>query len=187
VKIFFGTGNPNKVQEVSAILKRYGIIVKQFPIERVEIQADELEPVARFSLEMVKNEIPGPCFVEDAGLFINALNGFPGPYSSYAFKKIGNRGILNLMKEVTDRTACFKSAIAFLKPGENMQIVVGETFGKIALEIRGSGWGFDPIFVPEESGQKTYGEMTPSEKNEVSHRQKALKKLVNLLDVETNR
>lgn len=181
MKIYFATGNKNKFREVEAILGSGEIQIEPFSIQRVEVQSENLESVARFSLQVIKHQIPGPCFVEDAGLFIDTLNGFPGPYSSYVFKKIGNQGILDLLKGKQKREATFKSAIAYCRPDQEIQVVLGETIGHIGHEIRGKGWGFDPIFVPGDKGGKTYGEMAPPAKNQISHRRKALDKLRNIL------
>ena len=185
MKIYFATGNQQKVREVKAILEGTGIVVEPFFTERVEIQADNLQDIAKFSLEMIKGKIPGPCFVEDAGLFINTLKGFPGPYSSYVFKTLGNQGILDLLKGKGDRQARFQSAIAFKQPDQDIKVISGETAGKIAADIRGAGWGFDPIFIPHDNQSKTYGEMSPEEKNEVSHRRKALEKFRQFLQAKT--
>lgn len=116
-----------------------------------------------------------PLVLEDSGLYINALKGFPGPYSSYVFKKIGNEGILKLMRSVKDRTAKFVCVVAFAHPKYGIRLFKGEVKGKISLEVRGSkGFGFDPIFIPEGSN-KTFGEMDINEKNMFSHRSKAFK------------
>ena len=79
----------------------------------------------------------------------------------------------------------FKSAIAILIPDESIEVVIGETLGQIVNSIRGTGWGFDPIFSPNEMNEKTYGEMTPLEKNSISHRRKALDRLREILQGKT--
>ncbi|MEM0332314.1 MAG: non-canonical purine NTP pyrophosphatase, partial [Archaeoglobaceae archaeon] len=106
------------------------------------------------------------------GLFIEALKGFPGVYSSYVFKTIGNEGILKLMDGITNRRAYFKAVLAYWD-GKEIHIFEGKVEGEIATEIRGSGgFGFDPIFL---YNKKTFAEMG-DEKNEVSHRRRVLEK-----------
>ncbi len=119
-----------------------------------------------------------PVIVEDAGLFIKALNGFPGPYSSYVNKTIGVEGILKLMRGIKDRTAYFFSVVAFYDPDINeLEFFYGKVEGEIAEEARGkSGFGFDPIFTPIEGDGRTFAEMGVEEKNKFSHRSKALRK-----------
>jgi XTP/dITP diphosphohydrolase len=119
--------------------------------------------------------------VEDAGLFIDALSGFPGPYAAYVFKTINNSGILKLMENIADRHAKFQSVIAYcddqipFKP----ECFDGESKGQITISERKeqgkSGFGFDPIFQPTGSG-KTFAEMTITEKNGYSHRAMAVHK-----------
>ena len=98
------------------------------------------------------------------------MNGFPGPYSSYVFKTLGNKGIIKLMEGVENRKAYFMAVIAFFD-GEKVWTFKGRVDGEIADEIRGDkGFGYDPIFL---YGDKTFAEMG-DEKNEVSHRRRAL-------------
>ncbi len=114
--------------------------------------------------------------VEDSGLYIRALNGFPGPYSSYVYKTIGYFGILKLMEDVTDRGAHFKSVVAFYD-GNIYKIFIGTVYGEIINDARGYyGFGFDPIFKPEGSTRKTFAEMSLKEKCMYSHRAKSITK-----------
>jgi len=100
-----------------------------------------------------------PIVVEDSGLFIQALNDFPGTCSSYIHKRIGLRGILKLMKGVEDRACHYRSAVAYCEPGKEPISFFGEEKGAISEDIKGVyGFGHDPIFIPEGS-KKTYGEM----------------------------
>ncbi|WEU39725.1 MAG: XTP/dITP diphosphatase [Candidatus Odinarchaeum yellowstonii] len=177
-RIYFATGNPHKVEEAKLILKNYNVDLAHLNIQRVEIQSTDLAEIATYSLNQIVKEFKQPVFVEDTGLFINSLNGFPGPFSSYVFKTLGNKGIIKLMKEETDRRALFKTVIAFKESDKNtVKIFVGETQGFIAEETRGVGWGYDPIFIPLEGDGRTYAEMSLEEKNMLSHRFKALKLL----------
>ncbi len=169
--LYFVTSNEGKFREVQEIASRFGIEVKWLKMEYLEPQGDSLEDIARKSAELLAEKINDQFFIEDSGLFIPALNGFPGPYSSYVFKTIGNEGIIRLMKNVPNREAYFKAVIAYHDKKE-VRIFTGKVEGEIATEVRGShGFGFDPIFLYE---GRTFAEMSIEEKNEVSHRRRAL-------------
>jgi len=103
-------------------------------------------------------------------LFIDSLGNFPGVYSSYVFKTIGNKGILNLLGK--KREAKFISIITFLDKNY-LKSFEGKIHGTISKTQKGQGWGYDPIFIPLNS-KKTFAEL--KNKNELSHRYKALKK-----------
>lgn len=176
ITIFFATSNVMKVEEAERILKEYDIFSLHLPMKLPEIQSENLEEIAVFSAQKAWENQEKPLFVEDAGLFIEELKGFPGPYSSYVFKTISNEGILKLMSQSEDRTAYFQSVIAFCN-GKKTVTFKGEVKGKISREIRGNyGFGFDPIFIPDEGDGRTFGEMNISEKTAISHRTRALKK-----------
>jgi XTP/dITP diphosphohydrolase len=170
MKVYFVTSNEGKFREVKEIGKKYGIEIDWIRREYLEPQGSDLEEIAKISAQLLAEEIREPFFLEDSGLFIEALKGFPGPYSSYVFKTIGNEGILKIMNGVEDRRAYFLAVIAFWD-GEKVLTFKGRVDGRIATEMRGDkGFGFDPIF---EYNGKTFAEMG-EEKNEVSHRRKAL-------------
>ncbi|MCD6465473.1 XTP/dITP diphosphatase [Candidatus Bathyarchaeota archaeon] len=176
--IFFATGNLHKFNEARKILAEYDISVAMLKIKTLEIQSDDIEEIAKASVLNATREVNLPTIVEDAGLFIKALNGFPGPYSSYIYRTIGVRGILKLLEEVENREAQFRSVVAFYDPSnESLKCFQGVVEGVIARKPRGySGFGFDPIFEPKEYIGKTFGEMSIEEKNRFSHRAKALRK-----------
>ncbi|RLF13222.1 MAG: non-canonical purine NTP pyrophosphatase, RdgB/HAM1 family [Thermoprotei archaeon] len=176
----FVTGNPHKAREAMSILRELGVNVEVRILKVVEVQADDIVEIASFRAHRAYEVIREPLIVEDAGLFIEELKGFPGPYSSYVFKTIGNKGILKLMKDVSNRRAVFRSAVA-LHDGDRVTVFIGETWGVIAREARGDSWGFDPIFEPDEGGGLTYGEMTSDVKNRISHRRRALEKLASYI------
>jgi len=179
--ILFVTTNSNKVKEIETLLSDYHIAVEPARIKKREIQSEELEEIAKESALSAYQLLKRPLFVEDSGLFIKALNGFPGPYSSYTYKKIGLDGILKLMSGQDDRDAEFVSQIAYVDQSGVIKLCRGVCEGIIAHEAKGSGgFGFDPIFIPK--GQtKTFGEMTIGEKNQFSHRAKATRILAKLL------
>jgi XTP/dITP diphosphohydrolase len=178
--IFFATNNVNKFNEARKVLDEYGIAVGMLRVKSLEIQSDSLEEIAEASVADAFMEANLPVIVEDAGLFVEALSGFPGPYAAYVYRTIGNKGLLRLMDKVENRKAEFKSVIAYLSKGlEYPTCFHGEVVGEIAKEGKrgegSSGFGFDPIFSP--SGcSRTFAEMTAAEKNVLSHRAEALRK-----------
>ncbi len=178
--VLFATNNVNKFSEARRALKDYGLAVGMIRLKSLEIQSESLQEIAKTSVEDVFSKIKLPVIVEDAGLFIDALNGFPGPYAAYAYKTIGNSGLLKLMKNVDSRKATFESNIACMSPKLTRPICfVGTVNGQIVKHARkkneNSGFGFDPIFAPEKS-ELTFAEMSTEEKNRYSHRAKALRK-----------
>jgi XTP/dITP diphosphohydrolase len=159
---------------VEKIAKRYGINIVRKNVLPIEIQSDSLEEIAKFSVEHAYSILHSPCFVEDAGIFILALNGFPGPYSKFVFKTIGNDGVLKLLRGVKDRRARFSSAVGYFDGRDEPKVFSAHVIGEVTQKPRGNkGFGFDPIFVPRGS-KKTFAEMSVEEKNEFSHRAKAI-------------
>ena len=181
----FVTGNPHKYQEVKdAIQKNFpNFEVLQSNVELLETQADSLEEVALFKVNSVKNLVEIPYFIEDAGFFVDDVcNGFPGVYSSYVMKTIGYGGILKILGNSTSRKAHFESVIAYLDKDEKVHIFKGINNGKVSFESRGSsGFGFDPIFISDETPNKTFAELNMEEKNQISHRRRSLDKLIEFL------
>ena len=178
--IFFATGNIHKFNEARAVLSSYGIAAGMLRMKGIEIQSDSLREIAANSAAKAFKQSHLPLIVEDAGLFVDALKGFPGPYAAYVYKTIQNSGLLKLLDGVKNRKATFCSSIAYCD-SENGAIVCfeGETAGEITTQERmlsfESAFGFDPIFQPNGSS-RTFAEMTLKEKNRVSHRAQGLRK-----------
>lgn len=174
-KLYFATSNLNKYKEAEKILGNYGL--KLYKVNLIEIKDDSLRNIALTSLKFLTESFNEPVFVEDSGFFIKALNGFPGPIAGYVHKKLGNQNVLALLKDKDDRSAYFKSVIAFKISSKDPVTFEGKTMGKIIDKERGSkGFDYDTIFQPGGS-DRTFGEMSTEEKNDFSHRGKALKKL----------
>jgi XTP/dITP diphosphohydrolase len=172
LEILFATSNPHKFSEAEGFMKGRGIPLRRFPFEHNEIRSDSLEEIAREAVQAAFEKCKKPVFVEDAGLFISALGGFPGTYSAWVQGKIGNAGILRLMGGAGDRSASFGACIAY-HDGRHVRCFHGKCSGSIAESPRGaSGFGYDPIFVPEGSSQ-TFAENILL-KNNISHRYKSL-------------
>ena len=178
---FFATGNINKFNEARHILGQFGIAVGMLRLKGDEIQSDSLKDIAQTSVVYANKRCRLPIFVEDAGLFIDALDGFPGPYAAYVYKTIHNSGILKLMQNIPDRKAKFQSVIAYCDTQTTREPLCfeGEINGEITpverREQGQSGFGFDPIFQPE-GNPKTFAEMTIEEKNGFSHRAMAIRR-----------
>jgi len=182
LRLTFVTTNTGKANEVKSLIKPLGIEIDVRAIKLTEIQSDSLEEIAMRSCEEAHEILKEPVFVEDAGLFIERLNGFPGPYSSYVYRTIGVAGILKLMEYEENRAAHFKSCIACKLSREPPVLFSGVCVGRISHEPRGlSGFGFDPIFIPEEGDGRTFAEMSVEEKNAVSHRGKSVRLLAEWL------
>tara|TARA_B100000941_G_scaffold31138_1_gene18528 strand:- start:10091 stop:10801 length:711 start_codon:yes stop_codon:yes gene_type:complete len=211
MRLLFLTTNLGKVAEARNFFQRYGISVDQLEFDAVEPQASELEVVAMSKIEQAAaflQDSEDMILVEDAGLFVDSLDGFPGVYSSYALETIGNHGILKLISHLKSedliidsnlRRAEFRAVAALYKDGE---ITIGEGVcpGRISHEIgEGEGFGFDPIFIPADldiDGEPVpFGEMghtsthgrqfgvIPLEQKQIySHRKRALLSLVSKLD-----
>ncbi len=178
-KIFFVTSNPHKFDEARRIFKEFDLDLGHLRVERRELQSEKLEEIAVFSAEETAKKYGLTIFTEDAGLFIDALNGFPGPYSSYVYETIGRRGLLKLLEGISDRRARFVSAVAYSDKGRETRFFLGEAIGRITKEERGEGgFAFDAVFISDEGGGKTFAEMSTDEKNRISHRRVSLEKLI---------
>ena len=181
--IYFITGNKGKVEEAKQKFSTVGINVVQKNLGYPEIQTEALEDVARFGVEHVQKKFTQPFILEDAGLFIDALDGFPGVYSSYVFYTVGLKGILKLLGDIpeTKRRAMFRSVFAYREPSQKPKLFIGECQGKLAFEEKGTnGFGYDPIFIPD-GDTRTFAQMKTEEKNSFSHRGKSLDKLIDFL------
>lgn len=172
-RITFVTGNAGKVREMQAALgDAYQIVAddRGYP----EIQADTLEEVARSgAASLLEAGLEPPFLLEDAGLAVTALRGFPGVYSRYAFDTLGCNGILRLLRDVEaeSRTAAFEAQIAYVDVAREVHLFTGTARGRIAEAARGEqGFGFDPIFVPDAGDGRTFAQMDAAEKGALSHR-----------------
>ena len=190
LQLFFATGNKGKFNEAKAFLESEvpGLVLEQCMAELVELQADTLELVARYKVEGAVKACKGNVFIEDAGLFVPVLNGFPGVFSAEIKKMLDCKGILKLMEEYSQpeqRAAYFEVyTCLYLRDSREILNFTGRIDGMLAFEERGDqGFGFDPIFIPcePEGNTRTFAEMSIEEKNEISHRAKSLRKLKDFL------
>ncbi|MBS7623107.1 XTP/dITP diphosphatase [Candidatus Bathyarchaeota archaeon] len=179
-RLVFVTSNRDKVIEAKRILQACGVQFKHLSLRYPEIQDSSLRKIALTSAISVYRRLRQPLFTEDSGLFIEALGGFPGPYSSYVQETIGNIGILRLMEGVRNRSSRFESVVAYVESPRKNQVFTGSVEGRISIEERGSRWGFDPIFIPSGT-DLTFAEMGPEAKQKLSHRAIALGKFASWL------
>jgi len=174
--ILFATSNRGKLEEAALVLGPLGFSVKGYDGKGVEIQADTTAEVAIHTAKQAASAAGRPVIVEDAGLFVKALNGFPGVYSAYALKTIGIPGVLSLLRKPAAREAKFVSSVAYCEPGGVPKVFGGSVSGTISSSPRGTrGFGFDPIFIPSGHG-RTFGELGIDEKCSISHRGQALRR-----------
>ena len=172
MSLLFVTGNRNKFLEAESILKEYGVMIEHSPLAVPEERGEDCEMIAAGAARFAFGKLKKPLFVEDSGLFIESLNGFPGPYSAWVFSKLGCEGILTLMKGTVKRNAQFITAIGYADE-LGVKTFVGRCPGKIANEKKGSGgFAYDSIFAPKGS-EKTFAE-DPAMKSHISHRRRAI-------------
>jgi len=179
--LYFATSNNHKFREAKDYLHDLNIEIMHLDIQYPEVQHESLEIIAKFSAIEVSKAHKGLIFVEDSGLFIKQLNGFPGPYSSYVNTTIGPSGLLKLLNGEKFRAAYFQSVIAFAQEGELQSIFEGKIEGSISETLRGNfGFAFDVCFVPR-GFEITFAEMSLQEKNKISHRRRSLEKFAQFL------
>ncbi len=187
------THNPGKVKEFKEILEPRGYDVKSLAeigfAEEIEETGHTFEENAILKAEAVSKAVNKMVIADDSGLSIDNLGGRPGVYSArYAGEQKDDQAniekVLSELKgiEKEQRTARFRCALAVSIPGEETKTVEGHVEGYIAEEPRGEyGFGYDPIFIVKDK-DKTMAELTSDEKNKISHRADALKKLSKLLE-----
>jgi len=178
--IRFVTSNEGKAEEAREYLND----VDRVDFDYTEVQGD-LETIAAAGAREAFVELGGtdPVLVDDAGMFVRALEGFPGPYSSYVEDTLGIERVWRLCEREDDRRAQFRTVLAYAHRPEDALDVQVETFtGSVpgtVVEPRGDGgFGYDPIF---EHDGTTMAEMSTAEKNAVSHRGRALAKFADWL------
>lgn len=178
MKLAFVTGNKGKLAEARVALEPLGIEVEMRDLKPMEIQGDSLEQISLEKARAIRHLIDVPYIVDDGGLFVDALKGFPGVFSAHALKTIGFPGILRLMEGERERAAHFAAVVTY-HDGKDFHQFPGRCDGRIgfAPKAKGHGFGFDPIFHAT-GHDETFAEMSAEAKNALSHRGKALAALV---------
>ena len=188
MELVFATNNQHKLQELQAML---GTQIKLLSLkdinctEEIPEEQPTLEGNASQKSYYVYNKYGYNCFADDTGLEIDALNGEPGVYSArYAGEEksaeANMKKVLHKLAKINNRNARFRTVISLVIKGEEKQFE-GFVDGKILEEKRGAeGFGYDPIFQPEDF-KVSFAEMNLEEKNKISHRGRAVQKLVEYL------
>jgi len=170
VKLTLVTSNAHKAAEVAAFFSG-DVEVTHVALDIPEHRSDDVGEIARGKAQYAYEQLKTPLMVDDTGLFIDALKGFPGPYAAFVLNTIGNTGILKLMDGVPGRSARFTTAIAFADDA-GVRVFKGTIEGHITHAPQGGGgFGYDPIFA---AGEKTLAELSLEEKSRISHRARAL-------------
>lgn len=187
-KIVFATNNEHKLREIRAILCNRAEVLSLSDINchaDIPETADTLEGNALIKARYVYDNYGLDCFADDTGLEVDALDGAPGVHTArYASDghdtQANMRKLLREMEGKTNRKARFRTAIALIEGGEE-HLFSGQVDGYISTEPRGEkGFGYDPVFIPEETG-KTFAELGEDFKNSISHRARAVAKLMEYL------
>jgi inosine triphosphate pyrophosphatase len=177
-KITFITGNSNKLREAREILPDFEIVNQK--IDLPEIQEMAAQSIIEAKLKEAYALHQGSYIVEDTSLCFNALNGLPGPLIKWFLQKLGTKGTAELVAKYTDHTAVASCMIGYITEAGDMHFFAGRVDGKIVLPRGDTDFGWDPIFQPVGS-DLTFAQMSPQQKNAVSHRRQALLKLAAFL------
>lgn len=195
MKIIFATGNENKLREIRQITENMGIEIVSMKdagyYTEVEETGTTFEENAYLKASAIAKKCNLPTLADDSGLEIDYLNKEPGIYSSRFMGEdtphsVKNAELLRRMEGVPDekRTARFVCAICFVRPDGSSETVKATMEGRVAYKSAGkNGFGYDPIFFLPERGC-TSAELSPEEKNKISHRGKALRMMRDILEKE---
>lgn len=192
-RLVCASANPDKVAEITAVLDGIVELVPR-PVGLADVaeNAPDLEGNARLKASAVSEAAGEAAVADDTGLEVDALNGAPGVHSSrYASDDASYAdNVAKLLRELeglaaADRTARFRTVALVRWPGGRELSAEGTVPGRIAGEIRGErGFGYDPVFIPDEGDGRTFAEMTAEEKHALSHRGRAFRALAAALDLE---
>lgn len=159
MKIYFVTKNSYKFKSFTSEININDIEILQLPVETIEIQANNNREIAEFSAKWVADTHGLTVVKEDIGLYIEALDGFPGPYLNFIEDKIKTEGYLRLMKDITNRKAYWEYAVAYCEPGKDPISFSTHHEGTISTEAKGDTDFFIPkIFIPK-GQEKTISEL----------------------------
>lgn len=194
MRLVVASANPDKVAEIAAILGPAGVELEPRPASVPDVveDADTLEGNARLKAVAIADAVGEAAVADDTGLEVDALDGEPGVrsarYAGEAATYADN--VARLLAElqrvgaatVEQRTARFRTVALVRWPDGHELAVTGTVEGHIATELRGdAGFGYDPVFVPDGCGGRTFAEMTAEEKHAVSHRGRAFRSLAEAL------
>lgn len=190
-KLVVASHNAGKINEIKSLLAPFKIEVQSaadLHLSDVEETGKTFEENAKLKANTISLKCGLPCLADDSGLCVDALGGRPGVYSArYAPNRDFNEGMKMLLKEISDsgsknRKAHFSCFLALAYPNKKTKIFEGRVNGTIAEKPHGKGgFGYDSIFIPE-GYDKTFAELGDDIKNKISHRSRALEKLIKELE-----
>lgn len=170
--LYFITGNKGKLAEVQSVLSG----VEALDIDLPEIQSLDAHEIIKAKLLEAQKHQTGEFIVEDNSLYLEGIKGLPGPLIKWFLKTVGNDGLYKMAEAFGNFNAEAKVIIGYSNPEGETSFFEGSTKGTIVPARGDNGFGWDPIFQPE-GYSKTFGELTPEEKNSFSMRRVALEKL----------
>ena len=165
--ITFATGNRGKLKEAQTLMPHVQLLSQSVDFD--EPRSNDLQTIARAKLKQARAVISGPCFVQDSGFYITALNGFPGSYVNFALETVGHEGILKLMEGKSDRSCVFRQCLAYFD-GQDEHIFTSEHTGRLSKTFLGEDsaqqWSaLWHIFIPQ-GYAKTLSELSPQQLEE---------------------
>ena len=179
--IYFITSSKNKFQEVKAMLFN----VEQLEIDLPEIQEIDARKIIEAKLKAAFEHHKGAFIVEDTSLYLDCMNGLPGPLVKWFLKTIGNAGLYEITQTFHNTSAQAKTIIGYAKNSDETAFFEGVVEGVIVSPQGDDGFGWDPIFQPD-GYKKTFAQMFQEEKNAISMRRVALDKLKKFLETDRN-
>jgi inosine triphosphate pyrophosphatase len=175
-KIIFITGNPGKLHEAKSIIPE--IVGKDFDLP--EIQETDARKVIEAKLMEARKHHKGEYVIEDTSLYLDCLRGLPGPLIKWFLEKIEDKGLAEIARKFGNYGAQAKTIVGYMDAKGRIKYFEGIVKGKIVKPRGEGGFGWDKIFLPN-GHEKTFGQMTLPEKNKISMRKIAFKKLANHL------
>jgi inosine triphosphate pyrophosphatase len=176
--LYFITGNSKKFEEAKEIIPE----IKKMDIDLDEIQELDPKKIIEEKLKRARKVHSGEFFCEDTSVYLECLNGFPGPLIKWLKQSIDIDGIYELVSKYENKNAVAKTIVGYSK-GDKIKFFEGELKGKIVFPKGKRDFRWDPIFQPE-GNSKTLAEMNLREKNKISMRRKALERLKDHLNSE---
>lgn len=178
MELYFATSNAGKVADVEQLLAGTDISVQQLHTDMIEPSVDSLAPIARAKVEQAveQADVSGYVMADDSGLFVDELDGFPGPQTAFFDDTVGKKKKLLRLVDEEEPAASFRTAIALHDPeADDIRVFEGRCDG-VLVEPRGDGgFGYDPLFRPD-GHDRTFAE-DMEHKQRVSHRQEAMQAL----------
>ncbi len=180
-ELIFVTSNLGKLREAEEVL---GVKLEHSALDLPEVQSLDLEEVVRAKASAAFDRLGMPVLVEDTSLELVGMGGFPGPLVRWLLASVGPAGICRVAQTFGDPRAVVR-CLACATDGSTERVGLGVVRGVIAEAPRGaSGFGWDPVFIPDDGDGRSYAEMDEGEKNAISHRRRALLALRDVLTAE---